>query len=71
MPEEIIASAERSISRALTLQPKAFQSLKPIGGVRATPLSKAAAEPAQQASAAAASAATATNRIPMKTSSGR
>src|SRR5450756_1281611 len=43
MPELTKKSAVCSISSAETLQPKAFQSLKPIGGVLARPLSSATA----------------------------
>ncbi len=42
MPLVCIASAVCSISDALTLQPNAFQSLKPIGGVGARPLYESA-----------------------------
>src|SRR4051795_7070325 len=48
MPLATIASAVCSISHSSTLQPKAFQSLKPIGGLNANPLANApaGAEPA-------------------------
>src|SRR5436190_22809783 len=49
MPFATMASAVCSISCALTLQPNAFQSLKPMGGVRANPLSSAAAGVARTA----------------------
>src|SRR5438309_9593683 len=42
MPLATIASAASLISCSLTLQPKWFQLFHPIGGVRASPLSRAA-----------------------------
>src|SRR4051794_20755649 len=46
MPLSCMASAVSLISCSLTLQPNAFQSLKPIGGVNACPSSSAHAGPA-------------------------
>src|SRR5215471_230802 len=43
MPLDAITFASCSTSVSLTLQPTAFQSSHPMGGVRATPLSSAAA----------------------------
>ena len=43
MPELTKKSAVCLMSASLTSQPKAFQSLKPIGGVLARPLSSATA----------------------------
>src|SRR5437870_1264896 len=45
MPLATIASAASLISCSLTLQPKWFQLFHPIGGVRASPLSRAARAP--------------------------
>src|SRR5215467_13867686 len=42
-PDDTIACAVCSTSASLTLQPKAFQSFHPIGGVSASALSSAAA----------------------------
>src|SRR2546421_9172879 len=43
IPELTVVSAVCSTSCSLTLQPNAFQSFQPIGGVRARPLFRAAA----------------------------
>src|SRR6185503_5075313 len=45
MPELAMASAICRISDSLMLQPNVFQLFHPIGGVRATPFSRACAAP--------------------------
>ena len=62
MPSAAIAAAVCSTSCALTLQPNAFQSFQPIGGVSASPSSRASAGLACVATAAAQIASAAASR---------